>query len=170
MNTPEHAKSDREKFEAWRDSNGICYEGYDALAFEAWQADIATRDEEHDSLVGMLEEKIARLKEQTERYFDAESSAKLIEQLQAQVAMLSDALNDTDDIHAALSAPPSNWLERKLIEARIDDLDTLQKEALLDKWIGQGTDKFAVSILNKKIKLRNQLAALGGERAQQGVE
>jgi len=141
MNTPE-----REKFEAWLNKQDVMlipdcgYESIEGdMAYLAWQAAITTRDEEHDSLVGMLEEEI--------------------EQLQAQVGRLRVAGNciigagyttaTNAILEEAISASPSNWLERKLLANEVKLL-----ERLSEKYSNHGAWVFVYELR----ELRKQLA------------
>lgn len=146
MNTPE-----REKFEAWCKSQGWIPALVDTtVEWKCWRAALATRNEEHEAKVKELEAEIEQANEtrfEAKRIRDVmlQEQAKRIEQLQAQVAMKDEALvqgrqaicklaggfppqyvaalqDAVGGMTKALTASQSNWLEKKLLEARIDEL------------------------------------------------
>jgi len=108
--------------------------------YEGWNAALATSNEEHEAVIAQLRAEIEQLKQQnitiaTNNAHIACNQATYIGELQQQVAIKDDALKSISEIvpetkfeeflklvaKKSISASTSNWLERKLLEARIDE-------------------------------------------------
>lgn len=127
---------------------------------------LASRNEE-------LEAEITRLSGTSGYCLQCEAKARENESLQAEVAMLRDALkdlwvNDTDDIHAALAASPSDWFEKqkKLIElkARADEYD----HTWHDYWtpLMRNRKAFLDAELRAQLKEKSDARKISGRRTR----